>query len=436
VSATNERHRWPLTDLESFLVVLMVVVAFFLAAMALGGSYLPLFLISVLLLVVAGLTVVLLRRHHKAITHEIATAYVLTVSPVPVGAIVGKCDMKLRVNLRGRPPVDVKHHTVALATERWPRVGQTLPVDVGPNAKHLRVRWDLIDQAYLRAPDPTPPRPYRATGSDAGQRDAPPVRLHTQYADPDMNEDLEDPAFGGNHVTVRNPAPQAKPMGASMAGDRRDPDGTHEFDILPHRADHGRSVRTDAAPPAVIHPDFDPAEVDRSDFEPDPTVPREAPTIPTPRPAEQPRLRISGPGTTVPAGDEPTTGDGGQDRDGASIGGMLIVSDLDRSLRFYSETLGFTIVYAASGNAVVEYGGSRILLQHMAAFSGIDRKAGHLHIQVPDLEAAYTELVAKGVAFRYRPKMVSRSDEVELWKAAFDDPDGHGVALAEWRHRR
>ncbi len=115
---------------------------------------------------------------------------------------------------------------------------------------------------------------------------------------------------------------------------------------------------------------------------------------------------------------------------------MLIVSDLDRSLRFYSETLGFTIVYASSANAAVEYGGSRILLQHMADFSGIDRKVGHLHIQVPDLQAAYTELVAKGVAFRYRPKMVSRSDDVELWKAAFDDPDGHGVALAEWRHRR
>ena len=75
-------------------------------------------------------------------------------------------------------------------------------------------------------------------------------------------------------------------------------------------------------------------------------------------------------------------------------------------------------------------------MQHMADFSRIDRKVGHLHIQVPDLEAAHTELVAKGVAFRYRPKMVSRSDDVELWKAAFDDPDGQGIALAEWRHRR
>ncbi len=309
MSAPNERRRWPLTDLESFLVVLMVVVALFLAAMALGGAYLPLFLISVVLLVVAGLTVVLLKRRHNAITHETATAHVLTVSPVPVGAIVGKCDMKLRVNLRGRPPVDVKHHTVALAIERWPRVGQTLPVDVRPNAKRLRVRWDLIDQGYLRAPDPTPPRSHRATESDAGQRDLPPVRLHTQYADPGLNEDLEDPAFGGDHAAVWNPAPAARPIGASMAGDSRDPDGAHEFDLLRHRADPGRSAWTDAASPAPIHPDFDPAEVDRSDFDSDPTVPREgmAPAVPTQRPSERPRLRITGPGTAVTAGDEPTT---------------------------------------------------------------------------------------------------------------------------------
>ena len=77
---------------------------------------------------------------------------------------------------------------------------------------------------------------------------------------------------------------------------------------------------------------------------------------------------------------------------------------------------------------------ARILLQHMADFSGIDRRVGHLHIQVPDVEAAYNDLVAKGVAFSHRPKMVSRSDDLELWKATFRDPDGHGVALTEWRH--
>ncbi len=131
-----------------------------------------------------------------------------------------------------------------------------------------------------------------------------------------------------------------------------------------------------------------------------------APSIPMPRPPQQPTLRITGSGTAVPAGDDATTEDGptGQPKEGASIGGMLIVSDLDRSLRFYTEKLGFTIVYAASSNAVVEYGGARILLQHMADFSGIDRKVGHLHIQVPDLEASYNDLMAKGYRLQVPPE--------------------------------
>ena len=65
----------------------------------------------------------------------------------------------------------------------------------------------------------------------------------------------------------------------------------------------------------------------------------------------------------------------------------------------------------------------------------IDRRVGHLHIEVPDLDLAFTDLAAKGVLFSHRPRMVSRGDDIELWKATFRDPDGHGIALTEWRPR-
>ena len=408
-------------------MVLVIVVAFFLGAMALGGSSLPLLLSSVVLLVAAALTVFLLRLRHNAISHEIATAYVVEVSPPPPAAIVGKCDMKLRVNQRGRPPVEVRHRDVAMSIDRWPRVGQTLPVDLEPNAKHLRVRWDLLEQGHIRAPDPTPPRLYTPAATDAAQRDiTPSVRLHLEYTDPSLNEYYEDPALGDDYATVRT--------GQPSAGQDRDGFGSSSS----IRTGHAEAVSSDVTRSDVEHPDFDPAEVDRSDFDPDPqnvdvTLAR---TIPLPRPPEEPTLRMTGPGTAGSTDDGPPTGaDSDSVRDGASIGGMLIVADLDRSLRYYSEKLGFTIVYAASGNAVVEYGGARILLQHMADFSGIERRVGHLHLQVPDIEAAYSDLVAKGVAFSHRPRMVSRSDDLELWKAAFRDPDGHGIALTEWRQR-
>jgi len=193
--------------------------------------------------------------------------------------------------------------------------------------------------------------------------------------------------------------------------DRRpepDPDDRFDPDL------HGGGVGLDDPDPnLVLDPDhphgFGPAPTEGS-----------VRNIPLPRGAEEP-IRFFNTGRN--------------DNDMPAMGGMLIVSDLERSLRFYSELLGFTIVYASAGNAVVEYGGARILLQHMADFSSIDRRVGHLHIEVPDVDLAFTDLAAKGVQFSHRPRMVSRGDEIELWKATFRDPDGHGIALTEWRAR-
>jgi catechol 2,3-dioxygenase-like lactoylglutathione lyase family enzyme len=385
--------------------------------MAWGGSSVVLLLVSAVLLIAAGLGVFLLGLRHNPRGYELATAYVMSVSAPPAGAIVAKCDMKVRLNLTGRAPIEVKIKDSAVHLVRWPQAGQTLPVEVEQgNSRQARVRWDLIELGYVRAPDPTPARSYPSarTSSPTPQRDptrqqdtAPTVRLHERYADPSLNDDYSaDPVVGDVEATVRTPTPAVDPYAVA------EPDDFERVLILPDPLDY---------------PDFDPADVDRTDFAPD-IPPR---TIPSPRPAEEPTLRVTGDGTEVPA-----DAAGPAVRDGAAIGGMLIVSDLDRSLRFYSEKLGFTIVYSASGNAVVEYGGARILLQHMADFSGIDRRVGHLHIQVPDVEAAFADLVSKGVDFSHRPKMVSRSDDLELWKATFRDPDGHGVALTEWRQRR
>jgi catechol 2,3-dioxygenase-like lactoylglutathione lyase family enzyme len=333
-------------------------------------------------------------------------------------------------------------------------VGQTLPIEAPPNnPRQIRVRWDLVELGYIRAPDPTPPRQSTGSPLDAipVHSPTPTVRVYTQYADSPARADGS--ADGGSTLRTEPPTITYDPSDF-------EPDPAIDDDHMP--------------PPPVVEEPTRPVPEGPPTWMPSIFAPKELTAAPAPTPAprdeilapswevEPPTQRVPDPepGPVVdpdasrfgPAnGDGPLRGrplpedaeevsirffNGGRnEQDMPAMGGMLIVSDLDRSLRFYSDLLGFTIVYASSGNAVVEYGGARILLQHMADFSEIDRRVGHLHIEVPDLDLAFADLVAKGVQFSHRPRMASRGDKIELWKATFRDPDGHGIALTQWRER-
>jgi catechol 2,3-dioxygenase-like lactoylglutathione lyase family enzyme len=355
--------------------------------------------------------------------------------------------------------------------------GQTLPIEAAPNnPRQVRVRWDLVELGYIRAPDATPPRPIyprtdptpiarQQTFVDPAIADPPMATVHvyTDYAerafdddyappvrprlnlpalpaapesidppvglplDPPLDPDYDDSLDG---PTVATPAPAPSPSSDTAASpDIADETLRVEADET-LRVEADETLRVEADETLRVEADETLRVEETSDETPvEPDAIEELPrrgadsmrSIPSPRPGDEPPVRFM-PGARV-------------DGEVPAMGGMLIVADLDRSLRFYSEVLGFTVVYAASGNAVVEYGGGRILLQHMADFSPIDRRVGHLHIEVPDLDLAFADLVAKGVRFSHRPRMVSRGKDTELWKASFRDPDGHGIALTEWRPR-
>jgi resuscitation-promoting factor RpfA len=118
------------------------------------------------------------------------------------------------------------------------------------------------------------------------------------------------------------------------------------------------------------------------------------------------------------------------------VGVTLFVSNLARSIDFYRDTLGFSQVDEGLGSAVLESGDSRIVLRRVADMAPVDRRLVHLLLEVPDVQAAYDDLRARGVTFVHRPRAVSRYEQLELWSAAFRDPDGHGIALIRWELRQ
>ncbi|MEV6930333.1 VOC family protein [Dactylosporangium sp. NPDC051485] len=119
---------------------------------------------------------------------------------------------------------------------------------------------------------------------------------------------------------------------------------------------------------------------------------------------------------------------------GVSI--TLIVSDLQRSRRFYRDTLGLTELDSGETSAVLKTGTARVVLRRVADMPPVDRRVVHLNLDVPDVYEAYERLREQGVDFVHRPRVVPQGEQLELCSATFRDPDGHAIALTRWELRR
>lgn len=127
--------------------------------------------------------------------------------------------------------------------------------------------------------------------------------------------------------------------------------------------------------------------------------------------------------------------------DGMALTHLLVVADLERSRRFYTEVLG-AAVYR-------EYGGSSVVLAFLGGWlllvigggptadkpsvsfappADPDRVGHAMTIRVPDCRAAHRTLAARGATFLTPP--VDWGGEV---RAFFRDPDGHLLEISEAR---
>lgn len=111
------------------------------------------------------------------------------------------------------------------------------------------------------------------------------------------------------------------------------------------------------------------------------------------------------------------------------------VTDLDETQAFYSDVLGAQHVatFDPPGLVFFEFSGVRVLFER-------NNPPAVLYFWVDDIDAAYLDLVQRGVAFETKPELIHRDDNgtfgpvgSEEWMAFFKDPSGNTIALATRR---
>ncbi|MFI5834856.1 VOC family protein [Micromonospora sp. NPDC051300] len=352
-------------------------------------------------------------------TWVVGLGHVHSASEPPTQYAFGRCELQLVIDAPGLPPRSKKIIEPRVPVAKWPSLGQALPVRVAlDDQRHVRVLWDEVPtHAENSAPvadlppeyadaDPfdetliaqeAPPWAGRAPEDDFLRDDYPPAPDPLRDDLPPRPEDREPVVMRqrpGGPVVLEGQLVEPTPAGP-----------------LPRRAPAPR-------PPAEERADDTTVAVDSID------VPLDAPERDAPPTPEELDEAIFGPSGAAEPDDlgSPISG----------VGITLLVTDLDRSLAFYRE-LGFDELDRGEGNAVLGSGPTRLVLRRVTGAAPISRRLVHVNLEVDDIQAAYERLRESGVRFTYAPRVVNRGTKLEVWAAAFRDPDGHGVALTQWR---
>jgi len=113
----------------------------------------------------------------------------------------------------------------------------------------------------------------------------------------------------------------------------------------------------------------------------------------------------------------------------SEIGQIAItVRDLKQATAFYRDTLGMKLLFEVPNMSFFDCGGVRLMLS-TAEKPEFDHPASILYFRVPDIQAAYERLVARGVHFEDKPHLVARMPDHELWLAFLRDLDNNLFAL-------
>lgn len=112
----------------------------------------------------------------------------------------------------------------------------------------------------------------------------------------------------------------------------------------------------------------------------------------------------------------------------STIGQIAItVTDVDRAIRFYRDTLGIKFLFQAGSLGFFDCAGVRMMLS--ASEKPGETYSSILYFRIPDIHAASRTLEEKGVTFEQSPHLLARMPDHDLWMAFFRDPDRNLLAL-------
>lgn len=108
----------------------------------------------------------------------------------------------------------------------------------------------------------------------------------------------------------------------------------------------------------------------------------------------------------------------------------MSVGNINEATEFYRGVLGLTHLFSAPpGLAFFSAGTVRLMLVAPENPAEPPKPNSTLYFRVPDIHAARTALVERGVRFEGEPHCIARMPNHDLWMAFLRDPDRNLIGI-------
>ena len=114
----------------------------------------------------------------------------------------------------------------------------------------------------------------------------------------------------------------------------------------------------------------------------------------------------------------------------SKIGQIAIaVSDVKRSISFYQDCLGLSLLFEAPPSlAFFQCGETRLMVTELQGDTR-DHHTSVIYYQVDDIQAYVEQIKGKGCVLERDPQMTARMPDHELWIAFLRDPDDNLLGI-------